>query len=62
MADRFISLQKGEQKTSITEGNATSSEDIELRWDLAANLSKDEVIRALKVFEQHIIESDWPAA
>jgi hypothetical protein len=63
MADRFYSLDRGETEFQITEGAATSGEDIEVRFDLSVTgLERDEVLRALEMIRNHIIKGNWPPA
>jgi hypothetical protein len=49
MADRFYGIDRGEQGVAnVTEGSSsTATTDVEVRVDLAANMSKMEVLLAL---------------
>lgn len=62
MADRFYSVDKGETQGNITEGSSTSSEDIELRIDLAPAMSREMVVIALENIKNHIMKGNWPPA
>ena len=62
MADRFYSVDKGEVQGGITEGSSTSSEDIELRIDLAPAMSREMVVIALENIKNHIMKGNWPPA
>ena len=64
MATRRIGVSRGETEFSILEGvgAATSADNVELTFDLAVNLSKQDVLQALRMFENHIVKSKWPPA
>lgn len=64
MATRLYGLSRGETEFEITEGvgSATAADGIELTVDLAVNLEKDEVLRALDMIKNHIVKGDWPPA
>lgn len=55
MADRFLSVVKGEQLAHlVTEGSSTSSEAIELRINDSVYTTKLDVILALKAIQQYL--------
>ena len=64
MAERFYGLDRGEQGVrDVTEGAAsTATTDVEVRVDLAANMQKMEVLLALDVIKEAIIQDTWPPA
>lgn len=65
MATRLYGTSKGEQyPTGITEGvgSAVAADGVELTVDLAANLSKQDVVHALERIKAHIFKSNWPPA
>ena len=74
MATRRYKLSAGETFVNVTEevGAATNSDTVELTVDLAATavnegsgtrkITKHEVLKALEVFEDYIIRSNWPPA
>ena len=64
MADRFYGLDRGEQGIGeVTEGSAaTLTTDVEVRVDLDASLSKQDVLLALDVIKGRILEDTWPPA
>lgn len=74
MATRRYKMSAGETEFSITEevGAATNSDTVELTVDLATTavnengstrtISKEEVLRILEMFENHIIKGQWPPA
>lgn len=64
MATRRLGISRGEQFGQITEavGAATASDHIELTFDLAVNLSREDVILALDKFKMRIYEVNWPPA
>lgn len=64
MAERYYGIDRGEDGTSnITEGSSsTATLDVEVRIDLAATMSQQEVLLALDVIKQAILEDSWPPA
>lgn len=64
MATRRYGISRGETAGQITEavGAAVSSDNIELTIDLAANLTREDVLLALEKFEAHIFKGNWPPA
>jgi len=63
MADRFYGIDRGEQGVrNVTEGSgSTATTDVEVRVDLAANMSKLEVLLALDTLKE-AIQDTWPPA
>ena len=64
MADRFYGIDRGEQGVrNVTEGSSsTATTDVEVRVDLAANMSKIEVLLALDTIKEAILQDTWPPA
>lgn len=74
MATRRYKLSVGETEFSVTEevGAATNSDTVELTVDLATTavnkdgstraITKEEVLRILEMFENHIVKGNWPPA
>jgi len=64
MADRFYGIDRGEQGVrNVTEGSSsTATTDVEVRVDLAANMSKMEVLLALEAIKEAITQDTWPPA
>jgi hypothetical protein len=64
MADRFYGIDRGEQGVAnVTEGSSsTATTDVEVRVDLAANMSKMEVLLALEAIKEAITQDTWPPA
>jgi hypothetical protein len=64
MADRFYGIDRGEQGVrNVTEGSSsTATTDVEVRVDLAANMSKIEVLLALDTIKEAITQDTWPPA
>jgi len=63
MAERFYGIDRGEQGVrNVTEGSATATTDVEVRVDLAADMQKMEVLLALDVIKEAIIQDTWPPA
>lgn len=64
MATRIYGLSRGDTEFQVTEGvgSATAADNIELTVDLAVSLTKEEIIRALKMLENHILKGNFPPA
>ena len=64
MADRFYGIDRGEQGVAnVTESSSsTATTDVEVRVDLAANMSKMEVLLALEAIKEAITQDTWPPA
>lgn len=64
MATRRYGLSRGETEFQVTEavGAAVAADNIELTVDLAVNLSKEDVLLALRKIEGHIVKGNWPPA
>lgn len=64
MATRLYGISRGETEFQITEGvgSAVVADNIEVTVNLAVSLTKDEVIRALRMIENHILKGNFPPA
>lgn len=66
MADRFWSVNAGQDKVAVAEtGSTTAAAHVEVRitYDNAALVgNKVEALRALDVLRQRIVEDTWPPA
>ena len=65
MATRRYSLNAGETEFQVLEeaGSAVAAETIELTFDLAGTaITKERLILALKMLENHIMKGIWPPA
>lgn len=64
MATRRYGLSKGETEFQVTEavGAAVATDSMEFTFDLAANLTREDVIKALEMFENHILKYNFPPA
>lgn len=66
MADRFWSMNVGQDKVAIAEtGSTTAAAHVEVRitYDNAALLkNKQAAIRCLKLLKARIVEDTWPPA
>ena len=64
MANRYYGIDRGEQGVrNVTEGSgSTATTDVEVRVDLAANMQKMEVLLALDVLKEAILQDTWPPA
>jgi hypothetical protein len=64
MANQYYGIDRGETtKMDVTTGAAsTATTDVEIRVDLAASMTREEVLRAIEVLKQSIYEANWPPA
>lgn len=64
MATRLYGISRGETEFQITEGvgSAVAADNIELTVDLAANLTREDILLALEKFENHILKGLFPPA
>jgi len=64
MATRRYGISRGENIDQVTEavGAAIATDSIELTVDLAANVTREDVLLALEKFEMYIIKGNWPPA
>lgn len=64
MATRIYGLSKGETEFQVTEGvgSAVAADSMEFTFDLAANLTKEEILSALDMFKNHILKGNFPPA
>ena len=58
MAERFYGLDRGETKNDVTEGaSSTSTLDVEVRIDLASNVTQSEVVFLIEEIKNFILEN-----
>lgn len=62
MADRYYGIDRGRDKSTITDDSSTTSKDVEIRVDLAPGMSRHEVIEKIKQLTDYIMEDQWPPA
>jgi hypothetical protein len=64
MATRRYSIARGETEFSITEavGAATATKSMEFTFDLAVNLTREDVLLALDKIANHIVKGNFPPA
>lgn len=64
MATRRYGLSRGEQVQNVTEavGAATAADSMEFTFDLAAGLTKEDVLLALEKFKHYIMHRNFPPA
>lgn len=62
MASRYFGIDRGVQKTTVTQDSSTLSKDVELVVDLAAGMSKAEVLQAIDYLRGYVTENIWPPA
>ncbi len=57
MASQFFCINRGATTFAAVEAAATQSADVEIRVDTGKNLTKEEVIRAMRMLEDKILKS-----
>jgi hypothetical protein len=64
MATRRWGISKGENIGQVTEavGAAVATDSMEFTIDLAANLTKEQVVLGLECITQAIMKDQWPPA
>lgn len=64
MATRRYGLSKGETEFQVLEevGAAVVNNSMEFTFDLAANLTREDVLKAIEMFENHILKYNFPPA
>lgn len=62
MADRIYGINRNEQMTSVVEGSASPTKDVEIVVDLAVGLTKAETIMLIEQIKNKIVEGIWPPA
>ena len=64
MATRRYGISRGENIYQVLEavGAAVATDSIELTVDLAANVTREDVLLALEKFEMYIVKGNWPPA
>lgn len=64
MATRRYGISRGETKQQVTEavGAAVVSDSMEFTFDLAANLTREDVILGLQKIQMAIMEDTFPPA
>jgi len=64
MATRRYGLSRGDQETQVTEavGAATAADHVEVTFDLAVGLTKEDVVLTLEKIKHWIINGNFPPA
>lgn len=62
MASRFFGVNRGQDKTKVTQGASTTSKNCEFSVDLAVIKTKKEALDCLEVLEAAIEQNKWPPA
>ncbi len=64
MATRRYGLSRGETDNQVNEavGAAVAADSLEVTIDLAANMTRNEVLLNLKAIERWILHGQWPPA
>lgn len=64
MATRRYGLSRGESEFQVTEavGAAVAADGVEVTFDLAVSLTRQDVLDALDAIKRHIIKGNFPPA
>ena len=63
MATRLYGISRGESQDQITEAvGAATTDNVELTIDLAAGLTREDVVLLLDRLSRYILEHDFPPA
>jgi hypothetical protein len=62
MAKRYWGVNLGQHLTDVQEGAASPATNVEVNVDLAINMSREEVLRALELIRGKILQDVWPPA
>jgi hypothetical protein len=64
MATRRYGISRGENDQQVTEavGAATAADHMEFTFDLATNLTKEDVLLGLEKIFSHILKGNFPPA
>lgn len=64
MATRRYMINRGETEQNVTQaaGAAVATKNLEVTFDLAANMTKQEVLQALQMIKNYILKSNFPPA
>ncbi len=64
MATRRYGISRGENMDQVTEavGAATATDNMEFTFDLATNLTREDVLLALGKIAAHILKGNFPPA
>ena len=63
MATRIYGISRGETDFQVTEGVGSATTDgMEFTFDLAANLTRAEILQGLDIIKRHILSGTFPPA
>lgn len=62
MADRFYGLDRGDTEFSVADQLTSPTKDVEVVVDLAIGMSRNDVLQALDMIKNHILNVPWPPA
>lgn len=64
MATRRYGISRGENMGQVTEavGAAVATDGIELTFDLAVGLTKEDLLKGIEYIKAHIIKGNFPPA
>lgn len=62
MADYFWGMNKGDSKTDVANDGVSTAKAIEVVLDLAANFTREDVLKSLDLIGDRIKQGVWPPA
>jgi hypothetical protein len=64
MATRLYSLAKGQTEFQVVEaaGSAVTTAAMEFTFDLAQSITREDIVKALDMFKNHILKKSFPPA
>lgn len=62
MAKRYYGLSRGQTEFDVDEDSSTTSNDVEVVFDLSKSYTKIELLNQLDMIKNRIIKDDFPPA
>ena len=62
MASNFLGIQRGKDQVGLVTASTTTSSgnDFELRYDTGKSSTKEDFVKAMRIFEQYILSNGLP--
>lgn len=62
MASEFYGVNRGQTEFQVVFQSSTPGKNVEVKVDLTAGMTKEEVLRALEIIANNIVKGNWPPA
>jgi hypothetical protein len=62
MAKHYFGINRGNKPTTVTEGTASTTKDIEVTVELTAGADREDVLVGLENIKNAILQNKWPPA